>query len=116
MPTVRGKAEKAGFNAWFSKPVRLSVVGTTQGKMLVLVVPSGLEDYLEEISHFDAGWNAPSLEISKRYGSRLPFDASIHQRRQIPTRTGTMRPLRRIRRGRRGQTRFGGTPETSPRA
>jgi quercetin dioxygenase-like cupin family protein len=44
-------------------------VGTTLGKMLTVVVPAGLEKYLEEISPLSIPDGMPKvLEISKRYG------------------------------------------------
>jgi len=44
-------------------------IGEKMGKMLVQIVPGGLENYLEEISHFSAPEGMPQvLEISKRYG------------------------------------------------
>ena len=47
-------------------------VGTTQGKMLVVVIPGGFEKYLEEISHFSLPEDMPQLlETSNRYGIRL---------------------------------------------
>jgi hypothetical protein len=37
--------------------------------MLIHIVPGGLENYLEEISHFSVPEGMPRvLEISKRYG------------------------------------------------
>jgi quercetin dioxygenase-like cupin family protein len=44
-------------------------VGGNVGKMLIHIVPGGLENYLEEISHFSVPEGMPQvLEISKRYG------------------------------------------------
>jgi quercetin dioxygenase-like cupin family protein len=44
-------------------------VGTTPGKMLTVVVPAGLENYLEEISVFSIpDGMLQVLEISKRHG------------------------------------------------
>ena len=44
-------------------------IGSSQGKILVHVVPGGFENYLEEISHFSLPQGMPAvLEISKRYG------------------------------------------------
>jgi quercetin dioxygenase-like cupin family protein len=47
-------------------------VGTTPGKMLVAVVPAGLERYLEELSPLSIPDDLPQvLEISKRFGITL---------------------------------------------
>ena len=44
-------------------------VGTTTGKMLIFLTPSGLEKYLEEISSLSMPQDAPQLmAISERYG------------------------------------------------
>jgi quercetin dioxygenase-like cupin family protein len=44
-------------------------VGSKDGKILVHIVPGGLENYLEEISHFSIPEGMPQvLEISERYG------------------------------------------------
>src|SRR5271154_588498 len=44
-------------------------VGGKMGKMLIHIVPGGLENYLEQISHFSVPEGMPQvLEISKRYG------------------------------------------------
>jgi quercetin dioxygenase-like cupin family protein len=44
-------------------------VGTMPGKMLIAVVPGGLERYLEEISRFSTPYDMQQvLDISKRFG------------------------------------------------
>ena len=44
-------------------------VGGHVGKMLIHIVPGGLENYLEQISYFSVPEGMPQvLEISKRYG------------------------------------------------
>lgn len=44
-------------------------VGTTVGKMLIFVAPSGLENYLEEVGHLSPVTDmAKILEISEHYG------------------------------------------------
>jgi quercetin dioxygenase-like cupin family protein len=43
--------------------------GETTGKVLVFISPSGLENYLEEVSSFSPATDMPRiLEISTRYG------------------------------------------------
>jgi mannose-6-phosphate isomerase-like protein (cupin superfamily) len=43
--------------------------GSTPGRILVFIAPAGLEDYLEEISHYSPATDMPKiLEISERFG------------------------------------------------